>query len=312
MRFEVASLLLLCSCQTTGRPETPLGFLVRAEKHLERQEADQAVALLESIDEESFGGVDRERYKYDLARGYFAQKEYYDCYEVLKDFVRKHPASTYYSRVEELVFHAGANLAASGWSFLGIASDMSDARRVLEHFLVAHPKSVFVPEALRILGEAAYQDDELETAIDRFTELLEKSPESQWKDLARFRIAMSRFKLLIGPDYDAGALEEAHKELADYLRSNSTNPDFVTQAARALATTDFWIQDKDLRIARFYLRIGKPFGARLHLQRILAKTDAYYREEALALMEDVRRMERQAVPEGAGPTSRAGGKRGDR
>ncbi len=280
VRCAIAALFLAAACASGVEPQTALEALVAAEKALAAGDSDRALDLLESVAPESFEDVDRPRYAVDLGRARFMNEDYWGAFEAVRDVPRDYPGSPFLAKAEEIEFKAGAVLAGRGGGFLFFTSDLSDARRILEHFILFYPTSSWLPDALRILGEAAYQDEDWQLAIDRFGELLQRAPEGEWSDLAAFRIAMSHYHLVAGPDYDLERLENARRELAAYLAGKRPNPDFVEEARRALDRILYWIDEKHLIIADFYLRIDKPEGARFHLEKILARPDSPLYEAA--------------------------------
>lgn len=286
LRLAIAAGLALAwtGCASVKLPASPMEYLVQAEKAINDENPERARVLLEAIDAESYSGEDLERYKKDLAQTYFKLGEYYDCYTVLKDFVRLHPASRYSSAVEELMWGAGAHLATTGRTFLLFVDDLADAQKILESFIVQFPKSRHLPGALYVLGEAAYLHEDWELAIERYRDLLDQAPTSEWREKASHRLAMARFNQLTGPDYDAEALAEAERELTAFLQSNPKMQDYINEARQALATVVLWRNDKDMRIAKFYITVGNDFGARYHLNRIISKPDAVNRKQALALL----------------------------
>jgi len=276
--------LALTACASIKLPESPMEYLVQAEKAIKDENPERARDLLEAIDPESYRGEDLERYKKDLAQAHFLLGEYYDCYTVLKDFVRLHPASRYSSAVEKLMYASGVNLATTGRSFLLFVDDLADAQKILESFILQFPKSPDVPNALYVLGEAAYLNEDWPLAIERYRDLLDQAPTSQWRERASHRLAMATYNQLTGPDYDAEGLARAERELTAFLESDPKMQDYINEARQALATVVLWRNDKDMRIAKFYLTIGNDFGARYYLQRIIDKPDAHNREEAKQLL----------------------------
>lgn len=304
-RIALPVLLALAGCQSasTARPKTALEYLAFARAALDTNRPGRARRLLESVDESSFKEADLARYKILLGEAYFALGEFWDAFTTIKEFPRKFPTSEYRVRAEDLEFASGRRLAASGGTFLGIYSDLDDAQKILEHFIITYPRSRHLASALRILGEAAFQARDFELAIERFQELAQRSPSGEWSDLAAYRIAMAHFELLEGPEYDAGAMERARKELASYLSSPTTNEKFLGEARAALAKTLEWMEEKELRIVRYYLTIGKTAGARLRLERLLQKPDPRFRAETEDLKRQLEAMERRARPEKTGSKS---------
>ncbi|GEM_PF-1934755 len=272
--------LLPTACGGIPRPGTALETLVAAEKALKEGKAGRALELLDSVEEDSFSREDRPRLAVDLARAHFLLGEWWEAYDRIRDLPREHPSSPWLAQAEEIEFKSGALLAGRGGGFLFFTSDLSDAILVLEHFLLYYPTSRWLPDALRILGEAAYRNEDWDLAIERFSELLQRAPEGEWSDLASFRIAMAHYRKLVGPEYDLEAMENARRELASYLSVERGNESFVDQARRALTKVLLWIDRKNLLLADFYLRIDKPESARLYLQRILSRPDSPLRGEA--------------------------------
>ena len=177
---------------------------------------------------------------------------------------------------------------------LGIVSDLSDGVSVLEHFVTYYPRSPHLADALHILGEAAFKTHDYELAIERYSALVQKAPESEWSDQAAFRLAMSHFNLIEGSSYDSGQMHRAKQELAGYLQSPTTNKAFVEATRKALGETLRLIEEKHLQVARFYLTVGNPFGALREVDLILAQPDPIYGAEAREVKQRATAMEAAA------------------
>lgn len=285
--LAIAHMLLLpgCSSAPTRLPKTAQETLIEAEKLLyaerpEDRHPGAARDLLLDVDPNSYRGRSKERYEIALASAYLGEKDYWTCYQTLKEFARNYPSSPDYRKSETLIYTAGARLAATGWSLLGLWSDLSDAQSILEHFIAYYPSSSYYDDALRILGEAAYKTGDYDRAISRFGQLLQSVQDSEWTELSRFYHAMSYFKKLSGPDYDMAAMRLAERELADYLRSGSKNEEHLLEARRSFSTTLFWIQSKQIRIARFYLILENGLGAKDQLVKVLEDPETPFRNQA--------------------------------
>jgi outer membrane protein assembly factor BamD (BamD/ComL family) len=279
-------LLLFCACSGTNLYQHATISLVEAEKLLEtgkdqESEVRQALAILDAIKIQRLDEIDQQRYLIDLATAHFMLQEYWDTFATLKNFPRDYPSSNYLPKAEDLEFNAGARIAERGKNILGIWRDLDDTVSILEHFLLFYPTSNYIPDALRILGEAAWLDKKYDLVIDRFGELLEKDPRGIWRELATFRIAMAHFYQLTGPSYDLEALEAAKRELVGFLRTAIQNPKFQKTARKALAVTLNWIDEKNLQIADFYIRVFKPKSAVVYLKKILRRLDSKFRDQAL-------------------------------
>jgi len=284
-----------CSSTPTRLPKTAQETLIQAETLLQEERAGAARDLLLEVDPNSYRGNSLERYEITLATAYLEEKDYWTSYQTLKDFARKYPSSPYYRKSAELIYTAGARLAATGWSLMGLWSDLSDAEAILEHFIAFYPSSFYYDDALRILGEAAYRTENYDRAIMRFAQLLQMVQDSEWTELSQFFSAMSYFKKLAGPDYDMAAMLLAQRELAGYLESGSQKEDHLLEARRAFSTTLFWIQSKQMRIARFYLILENGMGAKDQLAKVLEDPETPFRGQAEEMLGRAEKLIEQAA-----------------
>ncbi len=298
MPWSIGGLLAIAACASTPLPQTALEFLTAAQAALDAKNPHRARYLLEKVDDSSFKGEELARYMVLLATARTDLGKFWDAYLALEEFPRKFPTSRYRATAARLEYNAGKQLAGTGWTFLGMFSDLSDATKILEHFVTYYSRSQWLPDALRILGEAAYQQRAYDVAIERFQELAQRSPGSAWSDLASYRIALANFRLIEGPDYDAGQMERARRELTGYLQSDTTNEKFLSNARAALSTVLRWQERKEIQLAKFYVTVGKPRGARLHLQRVLDKPDPSFADEARGLLRKVEQLEQQLRSDG--------------
>lgn len=251
------------SCSSGPELQDPVAVLTLAEDHLDRGEPTQALTLLEAMDEDTFDGERRERYVVALATALHRNGYHWDGFEVIRDFGDEHAFSPYVNAVQDLEFDIGATLIRSDGGFLFFSSDRDDGQVVLEHFTVrwTHPA---VPDALRLLGEKAFAEQDYALAKERFSNLLLKYENSEWVPLALFRMSMSWYHSLEGPEYDIQSLRRAHDELRDFLARGIENPTFHQEATDALVTVREWLGKKHLLIADFYETVGNTEGANSH------------------------------------------------
>jgi len=280
-----AALALLASCATTTEPlQDPERHLAQAEALLTNGDPAACLAQLYSHGEEAFPRRLRDRFELAAARANFALGETWDAFEIAEKFPDHHPHSELRPAIVELDWQIGKAMAESGAGFWFFWSDRRAAKTVLEHLITRHPDSPRLADALRLLGDLAYEDGQYTLAQERFRELMKKRPESEWVVRARFRFAMSIYAGLQGPDYDLDQMQLAARELRDFLRSNPENPEFVATAQGALKNLLEWQATRHQRIADFYQRVGNAKGRRFHLERAasdeFANTPAHDRAKA--------------------------------
>lgn len=265
-RLSALWLSALWACATPVPQGDPLAVLPEANALIELGEPEAARSLLQAVDPAIYPEPERARYRLLLARANLASGDPWSAFEVIRGFPDEFPHSELRIEVEQVVFECGRRLSESDKSFLFFSSDRSDGRVVLEHLIQRYPRTTHLADALQILGQMAFEDGDYTRALTRFKDLLQQQPDSEWAPLARFRIAMSEFRVLHGPPYDQDQMERARNELRSFLANPPERPDFVAEASAALQVVVNWMAQRHVLIADFYRKLGNTWGERLHLQ----------------------------------------------
>ncbi len=265
-------LILFCACSSPP-PKVSGGIMAQldqAENLLSQGDARGAEVVLNRVNPQELEGPALERHELLLAISLHALDESWDAYKLIEDFPDRHFLSDYQPRVEELTYLIGEKLIQSDRSWWIFGSDKDDGMRVLATFTSRYPTNSHVADALKLLGEAAFQDREYEMSLERYKELRANHPRSEWAPLASFRLAITAFKMLEGPAYDQKQMEQTSQELSDYLSLDPERPEFRQEAEQALITVTSWLAERELINADFYKRIGNEYGENYHL-RLLVK-----------------------------------------
>ena len=261
----VLALVGLCACATTRPQIDPLAMLDEADALLRVGEPEAARKLLEAVDQDVYPELQKARYQLLHAQATYWTGEPWSAFQIVRRFPDAFPHSDLRLEVEQLVFDAGRQLSESDSSFLIFASDREDARVVLEHLIQRYPRTTHLADALRILGEMAFGDGNYSLAHTRFVDLLQQQPDSEWAGLARFRVAMSEFRVLQGPEYDLEQMGLARNELESFLNNPPERPEFVSEARAALRVVIDWMAQRHLLVADFYKTLKNHDGERHHL-----------------------------------------------
>jgi tetratricopeptide (TPR) repeat protein len=262
-----AAILVLAGCASTPALDPdPLARLAEAEAFNTAGEPARCLDLLEGLGVEAFPVRLRDRYDVALATAHLGLEEPWDAWLVLEPFADRHPFSELEAPVSELLWQAARALSGSDRAFLFFWSDRRGAQTVAEHLVARHPECNRLADALRLLGDLAYEDGNYELARERFRDLLRRRPKSSWETYSRFRFAMSIHAGLVGPDYDRSEMETASRELTHFLSTGAEDPRFVAEAKAALRQVMEWRSENHLRVAHFYRTIGNAPGQRLHLE----------------------------------------------
>lgn len=240
--------------------------LAQAEAHVTAKEWDAAMTALADVAGNACPARLRDRRDLALARAWQGKGELWEAYRVIEPFSDLYPHSELRPSVVEMEWQLGEALARSDRGFLFFWSDARAGRTVLEHLITRYPDTPRLADALRILGDMAFAEENYELAQQRFRDLMLNRPDSEWFVYAQYRFAMSIVASLEGPEYDLDRMQHAVRELRDFLATKPENPEIVRSAEDAVARLLQWQVERHLRIAGFYRRIGNVPGQRRHLE----------------------------------------------
>lgn len=240
--------------------------LAQAEAHVTAKQWDAAMTTLADVAGKACPARLRDRRDLALASAWQGKGELWEAYRVIEPFSDLYPHSELRPSVVEMEWQLGEALARSDRGFLFFWSDARAGRTVLEHLITRYPDTPRLADALRILGDMAFTEENYELAQQRFRDLMLNRPDSEWFVYAQYRFAMSIVASLEGPEYDLDRMQHAVRELRDFLATKPENPEIVRSAEDAVARLLQWQVERHLRIAGFYRRIGNVPGQRRHLE----------------------------------------------
>lgn len=269
--LALAGLALLGACATTPPVAEPERVLQTAEAQLTAGEPAAVIDDLLGRGLEAFPRRLRDRFDLLLARAHLALGDTVACQEVLTAFADRYPHSERRIEVQELLWKLATDLVTRDSGLWLFWSDRRDARNILEHLITRHPDTRHLADALRVLGDLAYDDGDYALAMTRFGDLMQQRPDSDWVKYARFRYASSIVAGVAGVDYDLDQMEHAERELQAYLASGDEHPGHRQEATAALARMLDWQSRRHLWIAGFYATVGNPAGRRRHLELAAAE-----------------------------------------
>lgn len=259
-RVPAALLTILAACNTppVPIPDDPRQALDLARAYLDRGDADTTIGILDALELDSMTNDEQARAEAIRIQALYESEEYWDAFRVAREFVEQHRFSELAGTIEEFEFLTGKAL---------IRDDDEDGVTILQHFVERFPASQHAAEAYKLLGEFEFKEENYEIAEVRFSDLLRFHPTSEWAAFARFRLAMTSFLRVRGPEYDFAQMTLARNELRDYLALDPERPEFRRDAQNALAQTEAWLARRHVIIADFYRTVGSAAGERMHLER---------------------------------------------
>ncbi|HEX6811303.1 MAG TPA: outer membrane protein assembly factor BamD [Planctomycetota bacterium] len=259
------SWLMLCGCASAPPPKDPELELARAEALVAAGSWNEGIEVLGTLAGNTCPKRLRDRRDLAAATAQMGLGEPWTAFELLEPFPDLYPHSELRPNVVEMIWQTARTLAVRNGGFLFFWSDRNASQTVLEHLVTRHPDTPRLADALRLLGDMAYEDGDYEVAQQRFRDLMLNRPESEWTVYAQFRFAMAIVDSLQGPDYDLDRMAHAVRELDGFLATKPESPQKVQQAEQARARLLEWQVERHLRIADFYERVGNLAGRRHHL-----------------------------------------------
>ncbi len=266
-------LLLAAGC-ASGKGPLPDAALQVTNAEAQVAGGDYAGALdtLAGVGDELCPKPLRDRRDLARARAEFGRGELWESYLILERFSDEHPLSELRPQVTELIWSVGRALLERDESFWFFWSDRSAGRIVLEHLVTRHPDTPRLADALRVLGDMAFEAGDYELAQLRYREIILEQPNSDWRFYANFRFAMSIVATLRGPDYDLQGMQQAVTELRTFLRTAPENPQMVAEAERALQQVLTWQVRRHLDVVDYY-RTLDSYDGQLHHARLASRPE---------------------------------------
>jgi outer membrane protein assembly factor BamD (BamD/ComL family) len=266
--FTSLSFLLAVTACTTNAGQLPMApeLITLAEQQLNSQSYDDVIATLAPLADLDCPKRLRDRRDLLIAKAELGRGDPWRAFEAIREFSVLYPHSDLRSQTVDVMWNAGKQLCASDAGFLFFWSDKRSGQTVLEHLITRNPDTQRLADALRILGDMAFDDRDYELAQERFRDIIFSRPDSDWRFYAQFRFAMSIVASLRGPDYDLYQMEIAVRELRDFLNNKPESPQMIAETEKALVKVLSWQIQRHLDIADFYNTLKNLDGERYHLQ----------------------------------------------
>ena len=192
----------------------------------------------------------------------------YKAYKLLADLETRFPTHPERNRAGEITAEAGLSMSLEKRRFLGFFTRRDEGVEALEWLVLTYPSVTRCDEAYFRLGEIYASDRRFKLAVQRYEDLVSYHIGSPLSIEAQARVPRMRLQGLESPEYDRAELIKARRELELWLQ-NHPGQHQEEQVRRDYGDCLRRLVLSDQGIARFYLRIGRPFGAQLHAQRAL-------------------------------------------
>ena len=192
----------------------------------------------------------------------------YKAYKVLADLETRFPLHPQRRAAGEIAVESGLQMTLEPKRFLGFFTLRDEGIEVLEWVVITYPNESRCDEAYFRLGELYASDRRFRLSVQRYEDLIAYHLGSPLSIEAQARVPRMRLAGLESPEYDRRELLRARVELERWLETHAGEPQ-EEQVRRDYGDCLRRLVLSDQGISRFYLRIGRPFGAQFHAQRSL-------------------------------------------
>ncbi|KAA3604986.1 MAG: outer membrane protein assembly factor BamD [Planctomycetota bacterium] len=188
--------------------------------------------------------------------------------------------------VEQRLLEMGLDLLEGRRRAFGIFPDRGRGATILLNMAAWAPASPYASEALASVGEYHYSQEYFDEALEDYQLILRFHPNSEWADLATFRIGMCGFQQLDGPEVDGRLIDGSRSQLKQYLRTFPSGL-YRQEAEEVVAELDEMSASHHLLIGEYYLEIGNLRGARQSFEEAAGRTGTDASTVALAHLESL-------------------------
>jgi hypothetical protein len=192
----------------------------------------------------------------------------YKAFRLLQKVEERYPTHHERRTAGQICAEAGLRMAQDKKRFLGLFSNRDEGIEALEWLVVTYPSEPRGAEAYFRLAKMYAEDRDFQLAVRRYEDLVAYHLKSPLAVDAQARIPRMRLAGLESPEYDRRDLLRARSELEAWLRQYAGH-ELEQRVQRDYGDCLRRLVLSDQGIARFYLRVDQPFGARFHASRAL-------------------------------------------
>lgn len=235
-----------------------------AQRAFAANESAYAADLAEHVLKTDFDFDDLEAMRFIAAEGRFQSGNLREALPHYRRLLDEFPQTTHDRVVCKRAFAIGKQCLAAPRTWFGdFGTERDTGIEALTFLVTKFPRSDLADDAWKELAQTFFDDRQYQAAADVWERLVREYPDSEWTDLALYRVAAAYRLQTRGQAFDADPLLRAHAALERYL-ARYPDGNFVADAQRERAELEERIAQRELEIARFYGERDVVLGERLH------------------------------------------------
>jgi outer membrane protein assembly factor BamD (BamD/ComL family)/predicted small secreted protein len=223
--------------------------------------------------------------RYRQGRNEYLAHAYMDSVRTLEEYMQIAPVNPHLGDIEEMIYDSGVRyIRNKGGFFANIFKTDEDGLNALRYVAASFPAGDYADDALLFLGNYYRDDQEPDTAVLMYKELLMRYPDSEWSFEARKGLASTYAARDQGPPYNAGFVDrDPREDVPDDPRAEAHAGPVKSSLELAIGQYDRFIEriDRDPgRCGEYTLQVDEVKRQRQIAREKLALKDdrvaAYY------------------------------------
>ena len=289
MSARVYFVLLLCglsACQTPEKDPLASSDLAEVRALMAAGENGSAWRTLQGLEKEDFDRFAQAEYSQlagDLA---YKNGDFDLAIRNYENFLLAGATAQDSLQAAARLFEMGCAYMDGEVRILGVFSDSHRGVVTLQNLAAWAPDSPYAPECLARVAGAAFESNRFGEADADYKTLLRFYPNSEWADLARFRIGLCGLERVKGPWSDPKLIAQAMNQLETYL-AQAPSGLHREEAIEAVSHLEELAAQHEVLVGDYYLSIGNIRGARLHFKEAAGRQGTSAAETANLRLADL-------------------------
>ena len=154
----------------------------------------------------------------------------------------------------------------------------------VDGLITENPHLSFADDGVIAIADHYFEDRQFPEAVPLYDRVVRMEPD-EWNDYAEYRGALAEYEQIRGVDYDQSKMREAQRRFRLYLQHHPRGDHWEDARAKVREISEME-GEKNLRIAKFYLKDSQPRACEVYLRLVL---DRYPNSRAAREAREIRR-----------------------
>jgi len=225
--------------------------------------------------EERGGAVRIKDLNYYIADCYYRLGHYEQALEYFRPVYRRDfPSPQLVDTARQRVFDIGMTylkmrktLSLFGFSYTSPEHGIDILADPVDGLITENPHLSFADDGLIAIADFYFEERQFPEAVPLYDRVVAMDAD-EWNDYAEYTAALAEYDQVRGVDYDQSKMREALPPFRLYLQHHPRGDHWESSRAKVREINELE-GEKNLRIAKFYLRDSQPRACEIYLRRVL-------------------------------------------